>query len=179
MRLPAQADVNASTGLGNVSFGLKNVAAPSEKPVEYDENVILNEWALVGILVGTMFFFYLLGAFVFRLVRKSPPKGIIKVIPKGGDDSLSDRTLAVAPHGWDLLSPEDDKMVPIGTVHLRLHCTRRRLLEAYNQQHVVLSLETRVKEGWRPDKIAKEYLQGFQFTNIQFMKKPVAHPANK
>lgn len=130
MRLPAQGEMNASMGSGNISFGSSNLTTYSGTSAEYDNRVILSDLAFWGVYFGSILFFYLLGAIVASLSRRRlSAKGYVKINHDARQEAFSGQEM-LAPDGNCLLSPQDDEWTDIGTVQLKLACTRRQLLEA-------------------------------------------------
>lgn len=184
MHPPAQGDTDSSPGPGNTSFGSSNATIWPDENSQL--NVTLNAFGLVGICFGIMLFFSVWGtwlAYKCRYRGTKGTKGYIGLVWNNFIDIHEDMrdvahgtTLGKDSPDWDkYLSSADDKMVPIGTVHLQLYSTRRQLVQAFNKRYATLGVQNSVKRAWSPNEFATDYLDGFELGDIYLSKWPVAN----
>lgn len=160
---PVQNGTSAALRYGNLLLRSDNLKRDD------DASLKINQWGLFWICVGVLTFFFTLGALLFCCC---PDNRVASGFLRARRQESSPRRLDAA--AGQRLGSEDDEMIQLGSAHVHLFSTRRRLLEAYNKPSVSLTLQASGKNAWVLNSEAKRYLKGFKMDDISFTKRPRA-----
>lgn len=149
-----------------MSFSSSTLPTGSDASPEDDPHIVLDPAAFWWICYWIAVFSGIFGAILMHWVDKRRMKHGKMILVT--DDSSQTQSLEPSqggnrepPDASKLLGPEDDRLLSIGHVQLKLLCTRRQLLEAYNKPGVYLVTKP-VAKTWVMNKLAKDHLPGFE-----------------